>query len=206
VTTKIPDPISPPLPETSDENLIQAVLKGDQKSFELLMQKHQTPIFNMVSRHVRHRQEAEDVVQQVFLQAYQHLDKFRGESKFFTWLYTIALNLVRNHVRHRNLRRMDSLDASGKTEDGRAPQWPEKSPTPDQIFQDRWELERVRTALESLKDVQRVIFTLHYFQLLSLKDVANRVGRPVGTVKVYLHRARIMVLNQLQKQDKSNNM
>lgn len=191
------------LPIITDESLIESILRGDKKSFELLMRKHQTAIFNMVYRHVRQRQEAEDVVQQVFLQAFQNLEKFRGESKFFTWLYTIALNLVRNHVRQRNMRRMDSLDAPGKTEDTRGPQWPEKSPSPEKIVQDRWDLEQVQIALGSLTEVHRVIFTLHYFQYLSLKDVADRVGRPLGTVKVYLHRARKMVLNQLLKKDKS---
>ena len=171
------DTCNVPTPETTDESLIQSILQGDKKSFEILLNKHQTPIFNMVHRHLRHRQEAEDVVQQVFLQAYQHLGKFRGESKFFTWLYTIALNLVRNHVRQRNMRRMDSLDVSGKTEDSRSPQWPENSPSLDKIVQDRWELERVMIALEHLKEAPRVIFTLHYFQHLSLKDVAIRVGR-----------------------------
>ncbi len=193
-----------PLPNTPDERLIESVLQGDKASFDLLMQKHQTQIFAMVHRHLRQRQEAEDVVQRVFLQAYENLGKFRGESKFFTWLYTIALNLIRNHVRQRNLRRMDSLDASRKTDDRPAQQWPEISPSPDKIVQDRWDLERVKSALENLKDVHRVIFTLHYFQHLSLKEVAVRVKRPVGTVKVYLHRARIMIINQLEKQDMSN--
>jgi len=175
---------SPPPIETSDDKLIESVLAGDKKSFEVLMRKHQSPIFNMVHRHVRHREEAEDVVQHVFLQAYQHLERFRGESKFFTWLYTIALNQVRNHVRQRNLRRMDSLDVTGKTDDSRSPQWPDKAPSPEEIVHHRWELERVQIALESMTEAHRTIFTLHYFQHLSLKEVAARVERPVGTVKV----------------------
>jgi RNA polymerase sigma-70 factor, ECF subfamily len=190
----------PALPET-DETLLKSILKGDKKSYDLLMQKHQPAIFNLVHRQLRQREEAEDVVQQVFFQAYQHLEKFRGESKFFTWLYTIALNLVRNHVRQRNLRRMDSLDVPPKNDDSRAPQWPEKSPSPEKIVQDRWELERVQMALENLIEPHRTIFTLHYFQHLSLKEVAARVGRPVGTVKVYLHRSREMLLSQLERMD-----
>lgn len=156
----------------------------------------------MVHRHLRHREEAEDVVQQVFIKAYQHLGKFRGESKFFTWLYTIALNLIRNHVRQRKIRHMDSLDVPTKFEEGPARQWPDKSPSPDDIVHHRWELEKVQVALKNLTDEHRSIFTLHYFQHLSLKEVANRVGRPVGTVKVYLHRARKMILSDLQSQEK----
>lgn len=194
-------PRPPPFADDLDGDLIQATLQGNQTAFSQLIQKHQPAIFLMVHRQLRQREEAEDVVQQVFLKAYQHLEKFRGESKFSTWLYTIALNLVRNHVRQRKLRRMDSLDMPGRTDDSPRPQWPDKAPLPEEVVHHRGELNRVIAALEKLTDPHRAIFTLHYFQHLSLKEVAVTVGRPVGTVKVYLHRARKMVLNLLVTSD-----
>jgi RNA polymerase sigma factor (sigma-70 family) len=96
---------------------------------------------------------------------------------------------------------MDSLDISSKTDDSPGPQWPDKSPLPEEIAHHRWELERVMIALKTIEDPHRTIFTLHYFQHLSLKDVAARVGRPEGTVKVYLHRARKMILGHLVTMD-----
>lgn len=177
-----------------DSSLIHATLHGNQTSYAELIRRHQPPIFLMVHRMLRQREEAEDVVQQVFLKAYQHLANFRGDSKFFTWLYTIALNLVRNHVRQRKLRRMDSLDVSETNGEDRAPQWLDKSPSLEKIVQNRWDVAQVQIAAETLKDLNRTIFTLHYFQHLSLKEVAIRVDRPIGTVKVYLHRARKLVL------------
>jgi RNA polymerase sigma-70 factor (ECF subfamily) len=185
--------------ETSDEDLIRAALKGDQKSYADLVHRHQPPILRMAQRHLRQREEAEDVVQQVFVQAYRHLSSFRGESKFFTWLYTIALNLIRNQVRQRNLKRMVSLDSGGPTDDAPSPQWPDRSPSTEDVVHHRRELERVVEALKHLGEPHRAIFTLHYFQYLSLKDVAVRVGRPVGTVKVYLHRARIAILERMKR-------
>ena len=187
----------PPITIDPDASLIQATLLGNKQSFDELLQKHQPSIFRMVHRLLRQREEAEDVVQQIFLRVYQHMGKFRGESKFSTWLYTIALNLVRNHIRQRNIRRMDSIDIPGKTEDSPGPQWPERSPSPEKIAQDRWELDRVRATLDFLTDPHRTIFTLHYFQHLSLNEVALRVGHPVGTVKVYPHQARKKVLSLL---------
>ena len=184
--------------ETPDATLIRAVLDGDGEAFGILMGKHRAAISSMVFRHVRHREETEDVVQEVFFQAFQNLGRFRGESKFSTWIYSIALNRIRNHVRRRNVRRMDSIDDPGEGEDGRSPQWPDKSPPLDEAAHHRGELERVQEALLGLKEVYRAIFTLHYFQHFSLKDVGQRVGRPVGTVKVYLHRARKMLLGRLQ--------
>lgn len=158
----------------------------------------------IVHRHLRHREEAEDAVQQVFLKAYQHLRKFRGDSKFFTWLYTIALNVVRNHVRQRKIRRMESLDVSGKTDESMGRQWPDKMPLPEEIVHHRWELERVRVAVENLIEPHRTIFMLHYFKHLSLNEVSVQIGRPVGTVKVYLHRARKMAFGLLK--EKKNNV
>jgi RNA polymerase sigma-70 factor (ECF subfamily) len=188
---------SPPSTDEIDQTLILATLQGNQQSFADLISKHQPAIFSMVLRHLRHREEAEDVVQQVFLKAYQHLESFRGDCKFFTWLYTIALNVIRNHARQRKLRRTSSLDGPGDPDDDRAPQWPDKAPSTEKIVQDRWDMERMRAALEHLIDPYKTIFTLHYFQHLSLIEVAERVGRPAPTVKVYLQRARKMILSRL---------
>ncbi len=199
-------PRSPPPLDDLDASLIEATLQDNPRSFGELMKRHQPAIFLMVHRHLRQREEAEDVVSHVFLKAYQHLENFRGESKFSTWLYTIALNLVRNHVRQRKLRKMDSIDKTESTEDGLGVQWPDRSPSTEKIAQDRWDLDLVRTALATISEPHRTIFTLHYFQHLSLNEVAGRIGRPVGTAKVYLHRARKMVLSELQKQEKMSDV
>jgi RNA polymerase sigma-70 factor (ECF subfamily) len=180
-----------------DGKLIQATLLGNRQSFNELIQKHQPTLYVMIHRHIRQREETEDIVQQVFIKAYVNLDNFRGDSKFFTWLYTIALNVIRNHTRQRKIRRMESLDGPVNTDGKPAPQWPDKTPSVEKIAQDRWDVARVRAALETLADPHRAIFALHYFQYLSLKEVAERLKRPLGTVKVYLHRARKMVLRRL---------
>ena len=203
VATDLPHFLRAPPVESSDAELIHSSLQGNQKSFGQLIQRHEPAILRMVYRQLRQREEAEDVVQQVFLQAYRYLGNFRGDSKFFTWIYTIALNLVRNHVRQRKIRRTDSLDTPVNTENIHARQWPDPAPSPDAIAHHRSELDRVRVAVENLQEIHRVIFAAHYFQHLSLKDIAGRIDRPVGTVKVYLHRARKMVLQQLEHTEKS---
>lgn len=184
--------------EIPDHELIHAALHGHPERFDDLMRKHRPVIALLVLRQLRQREDAEDVVQKVFLKAFQHLSDFRGESRFSTWLYTIALNLVRNHVRARQIRRTESMDAPGKTEDSPRPQWPDKSPGPDTIVRGRFELDRVKKSLEGLADPYREIFTQHYFHYRTVKEVAALTGRPLGTVKVYLHRARKMVLLDME--------
>jgi len=183
--------------DASDAEGIQAVRRGNPDAFQFLIQRHHGFVFLVVQRHLRHREEAEDTTQQVFLNAWKHLDDFRGESKFSTWLYTIALNLVRNRVRQRNKQRMESLDSFGKTEDSPLRQWPDRSPSIEDIVSQRWQVDQVKIALAGVGEPHRTIFALHYFQHLSLKEVADRVDRPLGTVKVYLHRARKSVLDRM---------
>jgi RNA polymerase sigma-70 factor (ECF subfamily) len=185
--------------DLSDAELIESALKGDQGGFATLVDRHSPSVTRMVQRHVRQTEETEDVVQQVFLQAYVHLARFRNEAKFSTWLYSIALNLLRNHVRQRNLRRMDSLDVPGSGQDEPPRQWPDAVISVEDGFQQRWDLDVVRKAAESLAELPYRIFTLHYFQHLTLQEVADRVERPVGTVKVYLHRARKWVLARVDR-------
>jgi RNA polymerase sigma-70 factor (ECF subfamily) len=198
--SKNPDRSAAPPQNPPDRDLIQSYLQGDQKSFGELVLRHEPAISRMVHGHVRQQQDAEDAIQRVFLQAHKHLDKFRGEAQFFTWLYSIALNVIRNHFRQRSLRRMDSIDAPSSLEDESPKQWPDGAPPTDEVVHHRRELERVMTALESVANPHRAIFILHYFQNLTLREVGLRVGRPLGTVKVYLHRARKMVLDRMDSQ------
>jgi RNA polymerase sigma-70 factor (ECF subfamily) len=183
-------PTSSPASQIPDHELVAAAKEGREDAFGLLLNKYQTSIYGMVFRHLGHREESEDLVQQVFLKAYQHIKDFRGESKFYTWLYTIALNLIRNHIRQKYTRRTISIDEVGPNDESPARQWAEKGPTPEEEVARRTEIEAIRESLETIGEEQRTSFISHYFQQQSLEEVANRLGRPLGTVKVYLHRAR----------------
>lgn len=101
---------------------------------------------------------------------------------------------------------MDSLDMPANTSGPQTRQWADKSPLVEDIVHHRWELDRVLIALKNLPEPHQTIFTHHYFQHMPLKDVAERVGRPIGTVKVYLHRARKMVLSHLENKTTTKNV
>lgn len=190
-------PDMPSGPDPADRELIDAAVAGASDAFGKLVQKYQTALFDMILRHLGHREEAEDVLQQVLLKAYQHLKDFRGESKFYTWLYTIALNHTRNHIRQKSTRRTTSLDYHPEGDD-RAPQWPDKGPTPEETVAQKTEIQALQEAMENLSAEQKSIFTLYYFQHMSLEEVAQRLEKPLGTVKVYLHRARKTVCKILE--------
>lgn len=143
----------------------------------------------MARRILRQREEAEDVLQEVFIQVHTHLHTFRGESKLSTWLYIITLNRIRNNLRRRRKRRMVSLDST-PDEDAMPMELLEKGPPVEELVAQRRESDRLRQAVDGLQEDFRAIFVLHYYQHLPLEEVSRRLGKPLGTIKVYLHRAR----------------
>lgn len=172
-----------------DEELIAATLAGDGEAFAVLVRKHRPPLLAMACRILGQREEAEDVLQDVFMSVHAHLSRFRGESKLSTWLYSIALNRVRNQIRRRGNRTTVSLDA-GQEEGAIRLELPEKGLAVEEFVAQRRDSEQLRVAVDALPEHFRTIFVLHYYHHLPLKEIAQHVAKPLGTVKVYLHRAR----------------
>jgi RNA polymerase sigma-70 factor (ECF subfamily) len=181
----------PPPAEADDSNLIEQTLAGKLEAFGLLIQKHRPHLYRLCLRMLDNHEDAEDVLQQVFIEAYRHLGGFRHKSQFSTWLHAIALNRARNHLRARKARRTVPLEFKTKEgEEVMAHQWSETLPTPDEIVEKRSDLEHVMQNLRALPSEYQEILLMHCVQNLTLREIAARLNRPLNTVKVYLHRAR----------------
>ena len=85
-----------------DIDIIRRVLEGNRDSYALIVDKYKGPIFNLTYRMTGSYDDASDLAQETFIRAYKNLSRFNTEKKFFTWLYTISLNLIRNHLKERN--------------------------------------------------------------------------------------------------------
>ena len=152
---------APALSSEEDDVLIRQTLAGQSEAFGRLMQRHQTTLFNLALRMLGSREEAEDVIQQVFVEAFRHLGDFRHGSQFSTWLYAITLNRSRNHLRARKNRRWVAIDGSPE-EDGHTPlQLPDLTPTPEQQTEKKFDLDWIRTEVQSLSEEHKTIFTLY---------------------------------------------
>jgi len=183
-----------------EKEIIERTLAGDRNAFALLLQKYQVSLFDMACRILGNRADAEDVLQDAFLEAYRHLADFNHEARFSTWLYSIVLNRVRNHLRHAKIIRWRSLDGSPvPRDDARAPEMPEKGPPFHLVMEHELELEALKREVRTLSPLYQSIFVLHYFQDMSLEEVSRRLNRPLGTVKVYLHRARKILYKRFYK-------
>ena len=166
-----------------EQELIERIRADDPRAFKELFDSNVTLVHNVCFRMLGNRQDAEDVTQEVFLEAYKSLKRFRFESKLSTWLYRIAVNRSLNHQRKRKLERWLSLDFDSpdrSDEDFDAPGMPENGP--DGAMEKKDAERIVQTAINSLPDQQRLALLLHRYEELSYEEIAKVMGVTVAPV------------------------
>ncbi|AOM01967.1 RNA polymerase sigma factor RpoE [Cobetia marina] len=182
----------------TDQQLVERAQKGDNRAFDLLVNKYQHKILGLISRYVHDHAEVQDVAQEAFIKAYRALPNFRAESAFYTWMYRIAINTAKNHLVSRGRRPpgtdldigdAEVLDQSGRLADVETPE----------AAMARDELEKVVfDAIEKLPEDLRTAITLREFDGLSYEDIAEVMQCPVGTVRSRIFRARESVDKAIQ--------
>src|SRR5258708_3480559 len=187
---------NPPPAEAEDLQAIRDVLSGDEGAFRHLVDKYSRSIFNLAYRMTGNAADAEDLAQDAFLQAYASLGDFRVDSRFHPWIYTIALNLCRSHLRRRSLPRW--LAPPRERGEAREPELPEPSPDPERALLAREAEESLRGAVAALPAKYREVFILRQSQELSYEEIAALLDLPLGTVEVRLFRARRRLLKSLE--------
>jgi RNA polymerase sigma-70 factor (ECF subfamily) len=170
----------------NEEGLLQRIAAGEKEFFGELVLKHQDFIFNVVKGFVRFEEEARDITQDVFLKAYENIDKFRGDSRFSSWLYRIAYNLSMNWS-GRKKGRETQLDY------GLAETIAEPPSTVDEVYDRELVLARIMEVLEAIPFKYKVVIKLYYFEERSYQEIADTLNVPINTVKVQILRAREMI-------------
>lgn len=183
----------------TDQQLVQRAQRGDLRAFDLLVLKYQGRIGALVSRYINDPGEVEDVTQEAFIKAYRALDKFRGDSAFYTWLYRIASNAAKNHLVAKG--RRPGADATIEDAEGfEREDLISESSTPEAVLMSE-ELARVVTeAMEALPEELRAAVTLREFEGLSYDDIAAVLECPVGTVRSRIFRAREAIDERVREQ------
>ncbi|GIV18424.1 MAG: RNA polymerase sigma-H factor [Armatimonadota bacterium] len=166
----------------------QPICEGDtEQFFAQLLRRYRNPIVNLAYQMLGDREEAEDVAQETFVQAFVHLRRFRGQSSLFTWLYRIAVNACRMRLRQRRL--LPLLD---------------ERYADDADFDERaWMLkQQVDETLRQLPEPLREVLILREMHELSYEQIAQVLGVPVGTVRSRLHTARQRFAQLWEQQQK----
>jgi len=169
-----------------DASLVRRCLRGDAEAIALLVQRYQGDVYGLCVRLLGHRQDAEDVTQEVFLRIFRSLEGWDATRPLKPWIMGIAVNRCRTWLAQRS-RRPELVDYLHDTVAGQ----------PDD---DTGELlGEIRTALGDLRVEYRTVFLLFHEQGQPYETIAQALNRPVGTIKTWLHRARLEILERLRQ-------
>jgi len=177
-----------------ENRLVEQSKQGDEEAFGVLVKKYKTKVFNLAYSFTRDRETADDLAQEVFIKVYYALEKFKFKSGFGTWLYRIAVNHLKDHLRKHAKERHISLEALG-----REPSLSEdeiKKKEKAQEVADRKKL--LYQALRSLPEKYQVILSLRDIQGHSYEEIAGILKLSPGTVDSRLHRARKMLRKKIE--------
>lgn len=181
-----------------DEELIQRLQRGDEWAFQLLVRRFRKKIFAVAFGITLDAEESQDIVQDVFLQAYRTIDRFRSDASLSTWLHRITVNRCLNWKR-RWARRFKWLHVSTDSTDGQAAIEPQSElPTPEVRVANAQIRKQIDKALKMLPDQARTVFVLRELEGLSYEEIAEATAIKLGTVRSRLFHARKRLREILQ--------
>jgi RNA polymerase sigma-70 factor (ECF subfamily) len=176
----------------TDTEIINIVLHGKRNDFQILVERYQSLVFRTCMGFLHDKDEVDDLTQEVFIQAYQSLNKFKGESAFSTWIYRIAVNASLNYVRKNSrrlvLNRLDSLFVTGKEREISFPAYDNEDPENIliRLEKSKW----IQNALDSLPENQRIAIVLSKYDDLSQKEISEIMKITEGAVESLIQRAK----------------
>ncbi|WP_227520478.1 RNA polymerase sigma factor RpoE [Marinobacter sp. LV10R510-11A] len=173
----------------TDLQLVRKVRNGDRAAFDLLVVKYQSRVASIISRYVYDSQEVMDLSQETFIKAYRAIERFRGDSAFYTWLYRIAVNTAKNYLESRSRRPQGTADSAEAEnyDDGRRLR---DIASPERLLQRDQLQNELSNAIASLPEELRSAFLLREHDGLSYEDIARILECPIGTVRSRIFRAR----------------
>lgn len=186
---------------SNERKLVSRLRARDEDAFVELVQTYQHKVFNVVVRIVGDRAEAEDVAQEVFVAIFKHVDGFRGDAKFSTWVYRIATNTARNRIKYlarRSHKYHQNYEDSPDTVKDENPLSGTLEQPEEKAMGNELEL-IIKDGLAELNDIHRTIIVLRDIENLSYAEIAEVVELPEGTVKSRLFRARAALKSYVQE-------
>jgi RNA polymerase sigma-70 factor (ECF subfamily) len=190
----------PEVPNLTEQEIIAAILAGEIQLYHELIRPYERSVYLMALSYMKNEADAEDVAQEAIVRGFRKLSSFRAESKFSTWLISITINEARTRLRRQALVRMESLD---QLDEGKriSPallrDWRE---IPSEVIERDEVRNLIQQAVAQLPDVYRQVFLLRDVEELTTSETAEALNISIPSVKVRLHRARMMLQKQLAPQ------
>jgi RNA polymerase sigma-70 factor (ECF subfamily) len=185
----------------SDEELVARSMSGDVDSFNQLIVRWERPIYALAYRVLGHEEDARDVCQDTFLRAYRALPGFKGQAKFSSWLYRIALNLCRDWIRRQ--RRAPVTQIPEDTDPAELGVSTAPTESIEDLVERREMSALVEQAMRSLSEEQRTAIILKEYHGMTFQEIADMQGCPLSTVKTRLYQGLSILRRQLERQAQS---
>lgn len=186
-----------------DRRLVRRLRQGDERAFEELVRLYQHRIFGLMLRMIGNRQEAEDLAQEVFITVHRAIGQYRGEGRFYTWLYRIASNTCKNRIKYlrgRNFHRSVPVEDTPEAHDpnsGGPSALQGRIAGPEAMAEGTRLQSAIQRELANLDPEHRLLIILRDIQGLSYQEILGITGLQEGTLKSRLHRARVALKERL---------
>jgi RNA polymerase sigma-70 factor (ECF subfamily) len=182
---------------TEEGSVIERCKKGDREAFSYIVQKYMKPAYYVALGYVGKPEDALDLSQDAFVNAFRHLKRFDSSKSFFPWFYSILKNLCMNHLNRTRRRREDSIDQMIE-EEGQAP-IPVETISPEECVVRKDLGTKIGQALQRLRPKEREIIILQHLQDYSYQEIAALLDIPIGTVMSRLYTARRALRRELER-------
>ena len=185
----------------SEKSLINLVKKGDKKAYEVLVLQYQDRLVFSVYKFLKDYELAQDIAQEAFVKAFKNIEKFRGDSSFYTWIYRIAINTAKNFLssKSRKSEIYDDEIMELKLSESAA-----TSENPENILEAEELRSMMMEAIQGLPDDIRTTLSLREFDGLSYEEIAEVQNCPIGTVRSRIHKGREILDKTFSKYNMSN--
>ncbi len=195
-------PVSTPSASSKEDlRYVNKALNGDQSAFAFLLNKYRNPLYFHILRMVHYRDMVEDLLQEVFVKAFDNIHTYNSQYAFSTWLYRIATNHTIDHLRKKKLRTY-SIDEPVQTRDGEMRiEVADEDATADDTILLHQRRNIINEAVEQLPPRYKEVIQLRHMEDKSYQEIADLLGLPLGTVKAHIFRAREMLYKILRDRE-----
>lgn len=188
-------------PAPDDKTLAAQAAQGSERAFRDLLRRYERPVFSLIVRMVRDRTLAEDISQEAFIRAFKAIASYDPRYKFSSWMFKIAHNLTIDHLRRKRIETVSihgSPNAVTAEEQARTSLVLESSQERPDAYVENMELgSQIEAAIGKLRPEYRSVTLLRHVEGYSYQEIADILGLPLGTVKTYIHRARLELKSAL---------
>ncbi len=182
------------VPEPTDETLVEEVLRGEDQALEDLIERYRSRVYRLAFRFSGEKEDAEEIVQEVFMTLYRKLDQFEGKSSFSTWLYRVAVNTSLMKLRGQGQAERVSIDEIPEEHF----QQEEEAQNPDDLIMTEEALARIEKAVGRLPDDFKTVVILRDIEGFSNEETAEILGISAAASKSRIHRARAYLRKRLE--------